>query len=78
MGYDSEAAFNRAFRRAMGSPPAQWRQPFGSDCLELLPSASDAVEHAALAARTLTWLRRPRRRRELLNAQSDSGCTNPE
>jgi AraC-like DNA-binding protein len=25
VGYESEAAFNRAFKRAMGSPPAQWR-----------------------------------------------------
>ncbi len=25
MGYESEAAFNRAFRRAVGSPPAAWR-----------------------------------------------------
>ncbi len=26
IGYESEEAFNRAFKRAMGSPPAQWRQ----------------------------------------------------
>jgi AraC-like DNA-binding protein len=26
VGYDSEAAFNRAFRRLVGSPPATWRQ----------------------------------------------------
>jgi AraC-like DNA-binding protein len=26
VGYDSEAAFNRAFKRAMGTPPAQWRR----------------------------------------------------
>ncbi|HEU0027501.1 MAG TPA: AraC family transcriptional regulator [Ktedonobacterales bacterium] len=26
VGYESEAAFNRAFKRALGSPPAQWRQ----------------------------------------------------
>jgi AraC-like DNA-binding protein len=25
MGYESEAAFNRAFKRAIGQPPAQWR-----------------------------------------------------
>jgi AraC-like DNA-binding protein len=25
VGYDSEAAFNRAFKRATGSPPAAWR-----------------------------------------------------
>jgi len=26
VGYDSEAAFSRAFRRAMGKPPAAWRR----------------------------------------------------
>jgi len=26
VGYDSEAAFNRAFRRVVGIPPASWRQ----------------------------------------------------
>jgi AraC-like DNA-binding protein len=26
VGYDSEAAFNRAFRRTVGPPPAAWRQ----------------------------------------------------
>jgi AraC-like DNA-binding protein len=26
VGYESEAAFNRAFRRLVGSPPATWRQ----------------------------------------------------
>ena len=26
VGYESEAAFNRAFRRLVGSPPARWRQ----------------------------------------------------
>jgi transcriptional regulator GlxA family with amidase domain len=26
VGYDSEAAFSRAFRRAMGTPPAAWRR----------------------------------------------------
>jgi len=25
VGYESEAAFNRAFKRATGSPPATWR-----------------------------------------------------
>jgi AraC-like DNA-binding protein len=25
VGYESEAAFNRAFKRGMGKPPAQWR-----------------------------------------------------
>jgi AraC-like DNA-binding protein len=26
IGYESEAAFNRAFKRAVGSPPAEWRR----------------------------------------------------
>jgi AraC-like DNA-binding protein len=26
VGYHSEAAFNRAFKRATGSPPATWRK----------------------------------------------------
>lgn len=30
VGYESEAAFNRAFRRLVGSPPATWRQAEGS------------------------------------------------
>jgi AraC-like DNA-binding protein len=30
VGYDSEAAFNRAFHRHVGSPPATWRQAFAA------------------------------------------------
>lgn len=26
VGYESEEAFNRAFKRATGTPPAQWRR----------------------------------------------------
>lgn len=26
IGYESEAAFNRAFKRAFGEPPARWRE----------------------------------------------------
>ena len=26
VGYDSEAAFARAFKRAVGTPPAAWRR----------------------------------------------------
>jgi AraC family transcriptional regulator, alkane utilization regulator len=26
VGYDSEAAFNRAFKRGLGVPPAAWRK----------------------------------------------------
>jgi len=35
VGYDSDAAFNRAFRRLVGSPPATWRQNQAS------PTATD-------------------------------------
>lgn len=31
VGYESEEAFNRAFKRAMGKPPAQWRRQAASD-----------------------------------------------
>ena len=30
VGYASEAAFNRAFKRAYGLPPASWRRGFKS------------------------------------------------
>ena len=29
VGYDSEAAFNRAFKREFGMPPAAWRKSEG-------------------------------------------------
>jgi transcriptional regulator GlxA family with amidase domain len=31
VGYESEEAFNRAFKRAMGKPPAQWRRQAAGD-----------------------------------------------
>ena len=34
IGYESEAAFSRAFRRLVGSPPAAWRQANGSSTLD--------------------------------------------
>ena len=47
VGYDSEAAFNRAFRRIVGIPPARWRQAKVSaqsiECAEL----SQRNPHAA-------------------------------
>ncbi len=35
IGYESEAAFNRAFKRAVGAPPAQWRR--GSTGADAVP-----------------------------------------
>ena len=40
VGYESEAAFNRAFRREFGAPPAAWRRRDGS---------GQRAEHAAVA-----------------------------
>ncbi|WP_395709703.1 AraC family transcriptional regulator [Reyranella sp.] len=31
IGYESEAAFNRAFKRAFGKPPARWREQQGKN-----------------------------------------------
>jgi AraC-like DNA-binding protein len=31
VGYDSEAAFSRAFKKAVGEPPSQWRKPRGEN-----------------------------------------------
>jgi AraC-like DNA-binding protein len=31
VGYDSEAAFSRAFKKAVGAPPSQWRKPRGDE-----------------------------------------------
>ena len=52
VGYDSEAAFNRAFKRATGSPPAAWRK--GALSLSVLLAAfcnvgADLVAAAAAA-----------------------------
>ena len=41
VGYESEAAFNRAFRREFGAPPVAWRRSDGSN---------QVTEHAADAA----------------------------
>jgi AraC-like DNA-binding protein len=30
VGYESEAAFSRAFKKAVGVPPAQWRSHHGA------------------------------------------------
>lgn len=42
VGYDSEAAFNRAFKRATGSPPATWRKGVAARAAGPQPSAVQA------------------------------------
>jgi AraC-like DNA-binding protein len=37
VGYESEAAFNRAFKRTTGSPPASWRRKLLAASTSLLP-----------------------------------------
>jgi AraC-like DNA-binding protein len=50
VGYDSEASFNRAFKRATGSPPATWRRgAFSASALlglNLAGSASELLSNA--------------------------------
>lgn len=41
VGYESEAAFTRAFRREMGAPPAAWRKQ-ATPSLQLQPDAREA------------------------------------
>jgi AraC-like DNA-binding protein len=38
VGYESEAAFNRAFKRATGLPPATWRRGLGASAMIAAPS----------------------------------------
>jgi len=45
VGYDSEAAFNRAFKRAFGVPPATWRKTKGS-----APQNAASLPHAVTAS----------------------------
>jgi AraC-like DNA-binding protein len=55
VGYESEAAFNRAFKRAMGKPPAQWRAPGGlTDAAPgLIPAVEDHMGTRRGAARAV-------------------------
>jgi len=39
VGYESEAAFNRAFKREFGAPPAAWRRQAARSARELIPGA---------------------------------------
>lgn len=47
VGYESEAAFNRAFKREFGTPPASWRRNLGladaSDSLADMEDVGDAL-----------------------------------
>jgi AraC-like DNA-binding protein len=47
VGYDSEAAFSRAFKRLTGVPPAAWRR---SQTQAYSPGAAADAESAARAA----------------------------
>ena len=49
VGYESEAAFNRAFRREFGAPPAAWRRGDGS-CQVTEDAADDLTERLARSA----------------------------
>lgn len=52
VGYESEAAFNRAFKREFGMPPAGWRRSRrGSD--GHVPGSDDARAHLAVDDRVL-------------------------
>lgn len=44
IGYESEEAFNRAFKRAMGKPPAQWRRGAVSNAFG---TGGDSGKHGA-------------------------------
>jgi AraC-like DNA-binding protein len=39
VGYESEAAFSRAFKKTVGTPPSQWRKERGEDNDESAPAA---------------------------------------
>ena len=39
VGYESEAAFNRAFKREFGSPPAAWRREAARGTRQIIPAA---------------------------------------
>jgi AraC-like DNA-binding protein len=45
VGYDSEAAFNRAFKREFGMPPASWRKNHGQS--DVAGALADAVQPAS-------------------------------
>jgi AraC-like DNA-binding protein len=42
VGYESEAAFNRAFKRQFGMPPASWRRSQGRAVSDASPSVVGA------------------------------------
>ncbi|HEV7431957.1 MAG TPA: AraC family transcriptional regulator, partial [Steroidobacteraceae bacterium] len=46
VGYDSEAAFNRAFKREFGLPPASWRKSRGWETLHSVSAPQVALQKA--------------------------------
>ncbi|MFO1305455.1 MAG: AraC family transcriptional regulator [Burkholderiales bacterium] len=45
VGYESEAAFNRAFKREFGVPPATWRRNAGGAAIDAQRGGSNASDH---------------------------------
>ena len=44
VGYDSEAAFSRAFRKTLGMPPSHWRRRHGESPQRTAPAGAAAVK----------------------------------
>jgi AraC-like DNA-binding protein len=60
VGYDSEAAFSRGFKKIVGMAPATWRQ-CRAGALHPVPRPSIESGHGAVVASALADARRPRR-----------------
>jgi AraC-like DNA-binding protein len=45
IGYESEAAFNRAFKREFGMPPAKWRKTLGAEVREVVTTVQSSATH---------------------------------
>lgn len=50
VGYRSEAAFNRAFKRQVGEPPAAWRERARRAAIDRAPACRSALQGATPAA----------------------------
>ena len=54
VGYESEAAFNRAFKRTAGSPPAAWRKGAASAIVSVAALLLSAEPWTALVSAGLS------------------------